>query len=338
MSQFQTDLDALVAMRADFREAKSLQGKIEAKKKEHDTVRNRTEDALPDKPQMDRSRSLKAKAERGPISDGGWYALLETVFLAAAAVIGCIAHRSFLGVLAAGICWVAGCLGFVGIAVGMVAGVWIGWKAWICASPTWQIVLVVLGILSAVMAILYHLVQKRSAKQIAAFEERISQAEALEKAEHEKAMQAYEKQVETIRAERRLDEQKEHAAIDEQVSALYAELKTVMNRIADNPVLDDSDKSEELVEFVISQLQRKRADSLKEALHLYDAEKEKQEQEASRQRMLQFQYEMDRLNREMQAQREAEDRLNQVMHDMRVQQEQRKQTKILEDIRKSLDD
>lgn len=118
--------------------------------------------------------------------------------------------------------------------------------------------------------------------------------------------------------------------LESAIQELEADRREHEHRIHNMHVLAEQDKDLNTVLFLIKQMESRRANSVTEALHQYDAK----QQEASR---IRFAYEQEKLRRDMEAMqraRDAEDRLNQAWHNMEMEKQARKAVKEIEEMRK----
>ncbi len=116
---------------------------------------------------------------------------------------------------------------------------------------------------------------------------------------------------------------------EQQLEKKYAQLNACKGRIHDNDILSNKEKDLNTVEFLIEKIETRRADSLKEALLLRDAD-------LQRAREIYMRAERDHILRQEQMRRENEAYLNQWAHNMTVQQELRKQTREIEKMREEM--
>ena len=336
MSDVQTDLLALQELQADFQRIKQLDKKIQDVKDEIDSQNAYyEEEKLPVRPTKNdsKSKAMRKQAYNGP---SGTYALLYTVCLIVAAVVALfigLQHGALLAILAAGIAWVGGSMGLPGALIGCGLGTWIGWKCWSQANTPQAIILILMAIGTIIFAYLYKKTSDAEGDVMAA----VRVQEELEEKEYKQALAEYEKEVEKIEKKNAEAKKVRNKAFYDEINALKAQQQKIRNKIMENPVLDNSDKKEEVVAFLISQIQRKRANTLADALQQYDAKTE-QEKRAEIERLdRQLQADLDRFNRDQQIRREADEQFNQAMHRLRVEKEQRRQTEELERIRRELE-
>ena len=233
--------------------------------------------------------------------------------------------------------FVCGCYGLIPAIVGCGLTTWIGWKAWSSASLFWQIVLIAMAVIAIISGHFYYTAQKKSEKDLVKLKDDLEKQKQAEEADLKKRMSAYEKERRRIKAECQAATEKMNKDFKDELQALRVQIAEAETRIVTNPVLDSSDKKPEVVEFVISQIQRKRATSLADALLQYDGMVRQQDKDRLERETRQLQWEMDRMWRDQQIRQEADDRFNQAMHNMRVEKEQRRQTKLLEELKDSLD-
>lgn len=336
MNDVQTDLLALQEMQEDFQRIKHLDKKIQDVKDEMDSQKAYYQgEKLPERP---RKNSIKSKTMREQANKGqsGTYALLYTLCLVVVAVVALfigLKHGALLGILAAGIAWVGGAMGPIWAAVGSGLGTWIGWKCWSHANATQAIILILMAIGTIIFAYLYKKANDKEGDILPAIKEQ----EELEEKEYKQALAEYEKTAEKIKKKNAEAVKVRNKHFYDQIDELKAQQREIRTKITQNPVLDNSDKKEEVVAFLISQIQRKRANSLSEALVQYDAKTE-QERKAEIERLdRQLQADLDRFNRDQQIRREADEQFNQAMHRLKVEKEQRRQTEELERIRRELE-
>lgn len=336
MNDVQTDLLALQEMQADFQRIKYLDKQIQDVKDEIASIKAHYKgEKLPERP---RKNSIKSKTMREQANKGqsGTYALLYTVCLVVVAVVALfigLKHGALLGILAAGIAWVGGAMGPIWAVAGCGLGTWIGWKCWSQANTTQAIILILMAIGTIIFAYLYKKANDKEGDLLPAIKEQ----EELEEKEYKQALAEYEKTAEKIKKKNAEAVKVRNKHFYDQIDELKAQQREIRTKITQNPVLDNSDKKEEVVAFLISQIQRKRANSLSEALVQYDAKTE-QERKADIERLdRQLQADLDRFNRDQQIRREADEQFNQAMHRLKVEKEQRRQTEELERIRRELE-
>lgn len=89
----------------------------------------------------------------------------------------------------------------------------------------------------------------------------------------------------------------ENSDIKKQIQSIRAELKTHEANVNSNPVLASSDKNLSTVKWITEQIESRRADSVKEALQLYDEKRRRDS--AFELKMLQDKIESERRGREM---------------------------------------
>lgn len=336
MNDVQTDLLALQEIQADFQKIKYLDKQIQGVKDEIDSQEAYYEgEKLPTPPAKSNAKS-KAMREKANASPSGTYAVLYTLCLVVAAVVALfigLKQGALSAILAAGIAWVGGAMGPIWAVAGCGLGTWIGWKCWSHANTTQAIILVLMAIGTIIFAYLY----KKASDEEGDIHSAIKEQEKLEEIEFKRAMEKYEKTVEQIEKKNAEALKIRNKHFYDQIDELKAQQKALRAKIAQNPVLDDSDKKEEVVAFLISQIQRKRANSLSEALVQYD-NKTEQERKAELERFeRQLQADMERFARDQQIRREADEQFNQAMHRLKVEKEQRRQTEELERIRRELE-
>lgn len=336
MSDVQNDLLALQEIQANFQRIKQLDKEIQDVKDEMDSQAAYFEgEALPAKPYKDdtKSKALRAQANS---SAAGTYACLYTLCLIVAAVVALfigLKHGALLAILGAGVAWIGGSAGLIGAVIGCALATGIGWKCWSHANTAQAIILALMAVGTFIFSYLYKKADNKDGYIHAA----IKNQEDLEAIEFKQAYAAYEKTAKEIKKRNDAALKVQQQDYYDQIDELKARQKAIRAQIAQNPVLDDSDKKEEIVAFLISQIQRKRANSLSEALVQYDSKTE-QERKAEIERLdRQLQADLERFNRDQQIRREADEQFNQAMHRLRVEKEQRRQTEELERIRRELE-
>ena len=336
MRDVQNDLLALQEIQANFQRIKKLDKEIQDVKDEMDSQAAYFEgEKYPVRPYKSdaKSKALRAQVQS---SSAGTYACLFTLCLAVAGVVALfigLKHGALLAILAAGVAWIGSAAGPIGAIVGCALATGIGWKCWSYANTTQSIILVLMAVGTLIFSYLY----KKTGDKEGDIFTAIKEQEELEAAEYKQASDAYEKTVKEIkkRNDAALKVQQQH--FYDQIDELKAQQKAIRAQIAQNPVLDNSDKKEEIVAFLISQIQRKRANSLSEALVQYDTKTELERKAEIERLDRQLQADLDRFNRDQQIRREADEQFNQAMHRLRVEKEQRRQTEELERIRKELE-
>lgn len=147
---------------------------------------------------------------------------------------------------------------------------------------------------------------------------------------------------------KRKNENLEREAIKKKVKEQNASMRVYRNEIAREEerlslyeaklalmdVLAKQDMNLETVEFLINQIETRRANSVTDALRQYDAHN----RDVSKR---QFEYDMARMRQEQEAERrlrEAEDGLRQTLHNLEMQKEAKRATRELEEINQRLRD
>lgn len=91
------------------------------------------------------------------------------------------------------------------------------------------------------------------------------------------------------------------------------------------------------IDRILEKLKGMRADSVKEALQLCDTEDLINANHQKELAVMQFQADLERMERQQKARQDADAQFNQAMHNLKVQREQHRQTEELERIRKELE-
>lgn len=343
MPGLQEELSALRALQEDFSNIKYLKEQIEKKKKKIASAEKEIKkDFIIQEPRIDHTESRRMEKEMADLSKqigGGAVAgLLGCSF--GMALIGLFAGYGFGKIWAAlGACcvFVFGCFGIIPGVIGCGLATWMGWKAWCSVSPLWQIILVLLAVLALISGHFYSKAEKKETILLAKMQADLEQQKKQEKENWEKAKKRYDKEKKKAEAEMKAISQTQNQALNNEINDLYARLGEVNARIANNAVLDNSDKTAEVVEFLISQIQRKRANSLADALLQYDNMVRQRDKDRFERETRQLQMDMERMWQDQRIRQEADDRFNQAMHNMRVEKEQRRQTELLQELKDSLD-
>ena len=205
----------------------------------------------------------------------------------------------------------------------------------ICAGAliAWRLII---GIISWFMNRLMPKMRQFNAKE----KERLRQAEALDaenRAFNEGAEGQYQKEYQPLykNALRKIKEQQPTDPKVEQCRKEYEQAKTMLSMsqaaVMNSTILADADKNLETVDFLIKRLESRRADSVKEALNQMDeaqrrdAEKKARERrEADRIRLqLDMQRDMQRMERDRQAQWEMDEMQRQWRRDQQAREHQK---------------
>lgn len=336
MSNVQTDLQALLKIQEDFQRIKKLDQEIQNVKDEIDSQNAYYAGERYPTPPIKNNAKSKAMKQQANGSPAGTYALLFTVCMIVVAVVALfigLKHGALLAILAAGIAWIGSTMGIFGAVAGIGLGTWIGWKCWSQANTAQVVILVLMAIGTIIFSYLY----KKANDAEGDIHGDIKRQEELEEQEYKKALAEHEKTVEKIKKRNAEAKKARNKAFYDEIDGLKAQQRQIHDEIMKNPVLDNSDKTEEVIVFLVSQIQRKRANSLSEALQQYDAKVEQERRAEIEQLDRKLQADLDRFNRDQQIRREADEQFNQAMHRMRMEKEQRRQTEELERIRKELE-
>lgn len=343
MSSVQSDLEALRALQQDFENIKILKQQINTTDNKIKHIEKQCKpDKMPKEPELDRSKSeaMQKEVQELTTKTAGGEAAGLTFCLIAVAVIGLFTGSGFgklWAVLGAGCAWLGCCFGLVPALVGCGLGVFIGWDAWVNAGIFLQIILGILTAASIVWAHIGHQKDKKIKPQVEQKGKEIYEQQKAEDAAFALAKEEYKQKLIASEEEFRALSRRVNKELYDEMESLREQLRAAKDRIANNPVLDDSDKKEEVIEFVISQLQRKRAVSLTDALQQYDAMVRQREEDRLDYENRKLQMDMERMRRDEEILRNADAQWNQAMHNMRMEKEQRRQTKILEEISENLD-
>ena len=337
MNNVQSDLEALLEIQKDFEIIKELEAKVNKLKNKQATVEKQCKKEIPNTPAIDHTESQRLEKKKKDISvnAGGGYAFGLLAFCAVIAIMGLFLGYGFdkiWCVLGAACLFIGGFAGYVGVAVGCGLCALIGWNVWVHAAIHWQIVLLILAALSVTMGCLLVREDKKAKLITEQLQLQIDEQKLLEKRQWEIRKAEHDKKVADIKEENRALSEKMNQETRAELNEVQAQIRSVKARITDNPVLDNSDKTEEVVAYVISQLQRKRAVSLTDALLQYDAMIKQQDRDRFERETRQLQMDMERMWRDEQIRREADAQFNQAMHNLKVEKEQRRQTELLEEI------
>lgn len=120
--------------------------------------------------------------------------------------------------------------------------------------------------------------------------------------EDREAQEKYQRELNAAKSAARARFSAESDQINGEIAALKQQLAQKQRELHAMNCLHDDDKFPKCVEFLIYRLETGRADSIKEALNQYDAER-KEEDRREQQR---WQWEMDRLQRQFDAERRAQ--------------------------------
>ena len=343
MADLQAELNGLLTLQADMQAVNKQKEKINSQKSKIDASKAQIKKKFVlTEPGVDRteSRRLEEKLKAYQNSQDFTMAGLFSCCDFAIAIIGfCVGSggAKLLAVLAAAVLWLFGCFGLVPVLIGAGLAALIGWNVWSHASLLWQIILAVLAVACVIFS---HISKQQEKEEKGILDKMKADIENQKKAEDEdlkRRMAAYNEKLKNADQEFQATCDRMNKELLDEMDRLYRELDEILNRISDNPVLDNSDKKPEVVEFVISQIQRKRATSLADALLQYDGMVRQQDKDRLERETRQLQWEMDRMWRDQQIRQEADDRFNQAMHNLRMEKEQKRQTKLLEEMRDSLD-
>lgn len=343
MADLQAELNGLLTLQADMQAVNKQKEKINSQKSKIAASKEKIKKKFVlTEPGVDRteSRRLEEKLKAYKNSQDFTMAGLFTVCDLAIAVIGfCIGSGAakLLAVLAAAVFWVFGCFGLVPVLIGAGLATLIGWNIWSHASLLWQIILAALAVACVIFSHRSNLEDKKEKVILEKMKADIENQKKAEDADLERRRANFKEKQKNADKEYQETCDKMNKELLDELDRLYEELDEILNRISDNPVLDNSDKTPEVLEFVISQIQRKRANSLADALLQYDGMVRQRDKDRLERETRQLQWEMDRMWRDQQIRQEADDRFNQAMHNMRVEKEQRRQTKLLEELKDSLD-
>lgn len=107
----------------------------------------------------------------------------------------------------------------------------------------------------------------------------------------------------------------------EELYALKVQKAELARELAAMDCLADSDKNSETVDYLIQQLEKHRADSIKEALQRYDAMQEKETQKAADRIRHQFDFERNERRRQEERQRQLDMEQEQIRHNRQVERE-----------------
>ena len=343
MADLQTELSGLLTLQADMQAVNKLKEKINQQKNKIAASETQIKKKFVlTEPGVDRTESQRMEKKMQEFTKSQDYTMagLFTVCDLAIAIIGfCTGSggAKLLAVLAAAVFWLFGCFGLVPVMIGAGLATLIGWNVWSHTSLLWQIILGVLAVACVIFSHRSNLEDKEEKVILEKMKADIENQKKAEDADLEQRRANFKEKQKNADKEYQETCDKMNKELLDELDRLYEELDEILNRISDNPVLDNSDKTPEVLEFVISQIQRKRANSLADALLQYDGMVRQRDKDRLERETRQLQWEMDRMWRDQQIRQEADDRFNQAMHNMRVEKEQRRQTELLQELKDSLD-
>lgn len=269
MSDFYKELEALRDLQDDFQKIREIDQTIQSVKEEKDyQAAHHVGEKLPPKPEKDNTKSTTMRAEVNS-DKSGTYAVLLTLCLIVVAVVALfigLNNGALLGILAAGVVWLGCAMGPVWTIAACGLGTWIGWSCWSNANTTQTIILILMTIGAIIFAFMYKKADKEEENGLSAAK---LQAEEEEKA-YKEALEAYNERVEAIKQRKADNLEKQNKSYEDKIKALIDQQQEIRRKIEENNILIAEDKTEEVVEFLISQLKRKSALSLEEALQQYD--------------------------------------------------------------------
>ena len=143
---------------------------------------------------------------------------------------------------------------------------------------------------------------------------------------------------EAIKRMRKANKKRADELYKNQVLPLEQERESHRRNLASMDILSSDDMNLETVDYLIKQLESRRANSLTEALHQYDAKKDQEERDRKQREKEWMQYENERLQRQLDQQlanqRYAEELNRQIDHNWEMQRLAKKQLKETEELRK----
>jgi len=341
MDNLQMELSALKTLQADFRELEATEKKISDVGEQKNAIKEwcLTENK-PREPVKDTSRSdaLQEKAwnldenlDRIPIILG----FIEAALILIVGIMILLGASSDNGAMA--LVWavvVAGSLVGFGFSAGakghiiwsVLALLFAGMLAMVFPAGSPILITAIAAIL--VKIVLWIIIAPISTSII---DRKIKLIRKQEDEAYQKALGAYHLQCVQIEKDNEKKYQSNLDQLDQSESALRKEKLAIQKRIDANPVLATRDKRAEVVDYLVSRIEDKRATSLADALLQYD------KMQAD---IFQHRLETDRRiweNRQR-AQREFEESMAQTAHRQKVEAEQRRQGEELERIRKAVED
>jgi hypothetical protein len=339
MDNREADLRALETLLFDLKSSREIEKQIIAKQKSVEDYKEKAKNRnMPKAPTKDSHISQKMERDKKKKDDkSGVLALFSMLICIAIGVISyCTSNTPswWKSILIVVCFWLFNCFAPVGWVIGTGLSVWIGWSIWPGMSLVWQMVLVVLCIANLVVA----WVGNSKDKKIKAEAEKIEAQKQAEEREYQAALREYERAIAKVKADNVAKALTTQKPALEEIKELKETLRQTNKRIADNSILVTEDKTIEVVEYVHSQIYRKRADSLVEALRMYDGEKEREKQQQQRLVNMRLKYELERNERDRKAWAELEAANRQFDFEMTMKQEQKRQTEELERIRKALEE
>ena len=335
----ETDLKALESLLIDLKSSQEIEEKIVAKQKSIEDYKEKAKNRnLPKAPAKDSYISQKMEQEKKQEENKtGGSALLSILICIAIGVISyCTSNTPswWKSILVVVCFWLFSCFAPVGWVIGTGLGVWIGWSIWPGMNLVWKIVLVGLCIANLVVAWLGNAKDKK----IKAGEGKIEAQKQAEEREYQAALREHERAIAKAKADNVAKALTAMEPARKEIQKMKEDLRQIKRRIADNSILAAEDKNPELIEYVISQLHRKRAASLSEALRMYDGEKEKEKQQQQRMVDMRLRAALERNERDRKAREDLEAANRQFDFEMAMKKEQKRQTEELERIRKALEE
>lgn len=340
MSAIQEELQGLQALQADFARRKEVDAKIEAKKKRIASIEKTCLNVSIPEPTLNEDKVREIEKQRAKYQTEAPEKLMLLPLLA---FIGIGLYLNNFGhiltfILVFLCVHIPSFFGTIPQIIGLAVGVFLSRNIWGNAPKEWQLVFIGLGVVFLILVIWDRAISQKFKEFTRAIEQEKKSAEfrlEKEKKEHTVAV-AMKIKEKRAQAQSQIDE------INKEIAELQ-ELKVKIQRhIRENTVLDNVDKDEAIVDYVVTQIQRKRASSLSEALRMYDAENEKKQEkeriEKNRIADMRLRYELDKIERDRKAWADLEASNRQFEFEMAMKKEQKRQTEELERIRKALEE
>lgn len=346
MADLQEELQGLQTLQTDFARKAEVQDKIAAKKDKIAQIEKSCKNVnIPAPVLEDTNWGLQAALNKCKTDKPvGILWLVAFAFLGAGIYFGGFKNILF-GLVNGFLALFGGAMGFIPSIIILALSVFLSRSLWSGATLLWQIVFCVLGLAWQLLAFWVTAIGKKEKKLKKEIEEYKIKAQE----EFENAQMMHRREV-----AKKIKKKEELAR--PQIEEIYKEIadlrdleKRIQNKINENPILDNADKNEELVDFVVSLIKRKRATSLSEALRLYDGEKKLEKQEAENKKReeerqakriadMRLQFELDKIERDRKAWADLQESNRQFAYQMDMKREQRKQSEELERIRKALEE
>lgn len=340
MSTIQEELNGLQTLKNDFARHKEVEAKIEEKKKQITSIENLcTKVSIPE-PVLNEDKVHELEMQRKKFCTQAPETLMLLPLLA---FIGIGLYITNFGHILAFIL-VFLCAHLTSFfsttpqTIGLGLSVFLSRNIWGSASKEWQMVFLGLGVVYIVLMIWDGVLFSKKKE----FDKKIEQEKKSAAFRLEREKEEHRKAVAQKIKEKRQNSQGQIDEIKKEIEELQVLNKKILAHIAENNVLDNADKSEEIVDYLMTQIQRKRANSLSEALRMYDAEQEKktQKEKAEKQRLIdmRLKYELEQNERDRKAWADLEESNRRFDFEMSMKREQKHQTEELERIRKALEE